>query len=41
LKFEISDLDGKAEFLKSRVQECEDDYDENEEMIKIKKLEIE
>jgi peptidoglycan hydrolase CwlO-like protein len=41
LKFEIGDLDGKAEFLKTRVKECEDEFDELEEMIKIKKLEIE
>jgi len=41
LKFEIQDLDNKAEFLKTRVKECEDDYDQMDELIMLKQLEIE
>ena len=41
LKSDISALDRKAEFLKTRVKECEDEYDEIGELVKGKKLEVE
>ena len=41
LKQEIKQLDSRAEFLKGRVRECEDEYDQMEEVVKLKQLEIE
>lgn len=41
LKQEINNLDDRAEFLKNKVKECEDEYEQTMELMSIKKLEIE
>jgi chromosome segregation ATPase len=41
LKNDISSLDNKAEFLKQRVKDCEDEYDQMYELVMLKELEIE
>lgn len=41
LKEDIRALDNKAEFLKVRVRECEDEFDQLQEVVMEKHLEIE
>ena len=41
LKQDIKQLDQQAEFLKGRVRECEDEFDQMQEVVSLKQLEIE
>ena len=41
MKEDIRALDNKAEFLKVRVRECEDEFDQLQEVVMEKQLEIE
>ena len=41
LKQDIKNLDHQAEFLKGRVRECEDEFDQMKELVSHKKLEVE
>ena len=41
LKHDIKQLDQQADFLKGRVRECEDEFDQMQEVVMLKQLEIE